>query len=218
MVVPDGTHAARQATVTAATTRVMPGERFMAATVSGALAAHEPLVLPRDRRPLTGHRTCPDDVGVAYRPGMKKCAMCGQTKPSPEFNRSARNRDGLHSYCRDCHKRHYRENAERHGRNVRRTSRARLATMRKVVAEALSGGCVDCGTSDIRVLEFDHVRGVKLDSISSLIRRGRSIATVRAEIEKCEVRCANCHAIATLMRLGTTWHDHFKSYGALGRN
>ena len=149
---------------------------------------------------------------------MKKCASCGQTKTTSEFNRSARNRDGLHSYCRDCHKRHYRENAERHGRNVRRTSRARLGAIRKVVAEALSGGCVDCGNSDIRVLEFDHVRGSKVDGVGSMIRRGRSIAAVRTEIAKCEVRCKNCHAIATLTRLGGTWHDLYRPHGALGRN
>ena len=90
--------------------------------------------------------------------------------------------------------------------------------MRKVVAEALSGGCVDCGTSDIRVLEFDHVRGTKVDGIGSMIRRGRSIATVQTEIAKCEVRCKNCHALATLTRLGGTWHDLYLSHGALGRN
>ena len=90
--------------------------------------------------------------------------------------------------------------------------------MRKLVAEALAGGCVDCGNHDIRVLEFDHVRGTKLDGIGSMIRRGRSMAAVEAEIEKCEVRCKNCHAIATMTRLGGTWHDSYLPQGALGRN
>jgi hypothetical protein len=43
------------------------------------------------------------------------------------------------------------------------------------------------------VLQFDHVRGVKLMAIAQMIPRGYSLVKVRAEIDKCEVRCANCH-------------------------
>ena len=74
---------------------------------------------------------------------------------------------------------------------------------------AMRDGCVDCGYSDIRALDFDHVRGVKLADVSSMIRRGNGIAMVRAEIAKCEVRCRNCHAIATMERLGNSWHAEF---------
>ena len=149
---------------------------------------------------------------------MKVCARCTEAKPLSEFNKSGRNRDGFHSYCRDCHKEHYRENSVRHGRNVRRTSLARLARIRVILVEAMAGGCVDCGKTDIRVLDFDHVRGTKVDSVSSLIRRGRSMAAIKTEIDKCEVRCKNCHALATIRRLGRTWHDQFTLGGAPGRN
>lgn len=33
---------------------------------------------------------------------MKKCAKCGLTKASSEFNRHARSADGLQSWCRSC--------------------------------------------------------------------------------------------------------------------
>ncbi|WP_413319571.1 hypothetical protein AA0Z99_03710 [Agrococcus sp. 1P02AA] len=72
-----------------------------------------------------------------------------------------------------------------------------------------SKGCVDCGRSDIRVLEFDHVRGVKVASVGSMVRRGRALVVIRAEIEKCEVRCRNCHGIATMTRRGGSWHDDY---------
>jgi hypothetical protein len=125
---------------------------------------------------------------------------CGETKDVAEFNRSPKNRDGLHSYCRSCQRAHYLENGERHRANVRATSRRRRAALRDLVRSQLGTGCVDCGNLDIRVLEFDHVRGVKLGNISDLVRRGRSAASIEAEMAKCEVRCSNCHAIVTAER------------------
>lgn len=53
-------------------------------------------------------------------------------------------------------------------------------------------GCIDCGTR-LGVLHFDHRPGTeKLFNIASAVQR--TLATVIAEIEKCDVRCASCHA------------------------
>lgn len=60
--------------------------------------------------------------------------------------------------------------------------------------------CVDCGEADLDVLEFDHVRGVKLFVISGAIRVGRSLKAIISEVAKCDVRCANCHRRATRQR------------------
>ena len=49
--------------------------------------------------------------------------------------------------------------------------------------------CVDCGISDWRVIQFDHVRGAKLFTVSATL----DIAKLPSEIEKCDPRCANCH-------------------------
>lgn len=54
-----------------------------------------------------------------------------------------------------------------------------------------SHSCVDCGNSDIMVLEFDHVKGIKKRNISGL----SSLKAVKFEISKCQIRCANCHKI-----------------------
>jgi len=93
-------------------------------------------------------------------------------------------------------------------RNVRRTARARRDRFREYIASQLVSGCVDCGIADIRVLEFDHVRGTKVAAIS-IMMRDASFEKLRAEIAKCEVRCANCHAIVTYRRRGGSWHDRF---------
>lgn len=60
--------------------------------------------------------------------------------------------------------------------------------------------CVDCGESDIIVLEFDHIKGTKIGNIGDMQRDGYSIDKIKEEIAKCEVRCANCHRRITFKR------------------
>ena len=64
----------------------------------------------------------------------------------------------------------------------------------------LKSGCVGCGfNKHPAALQFDHLPGhVKLFGISSAINK--SWYKVEAEIKKCEVVCANCHAIRTYNR------------------
>lgn len=55
-------------------------------------------------------------------------------------------------------------------------------------------GCIDCGYREHHAaLHFDHVRGEKEINVAN----AKSIAQAQTEIEKCEVRCANCHAVKT---------------------
>lgn len=61
--------------------------------------------------------------------------------------------------------------------------------------------CVDCRESDILVLDFDHTRD-KVSTISNIIRNCCSKTTLLIEIEKCEIRCANCHRRKTAERGG----------------
>jgi hypothetical protein len=62
--------------------------------------------------------------------------------------------------------------------------------------------CVDCGESDPLVMDFDHVRGKKTAAICLLANRGCSIARISEEIQKCQVRCANCHRRITEKQQG----------------
>ncbi len=60
--------------------------------------------------------------------------------------------------------------------------------------------CADCGENNPIVLEFDHVRGTKLYAISELKRKSTNLKKLEEEINKCEVRCANCHRKVTHLR------------------
>ena len=60
-------------------------------------------------------------------------------------------------------------------------------------------------------LEFDHNDKVsKFKAVSSLIRARYSLEKIKVEINKCEVRCANCHRRKTAKEF--KW---FKSKNAL---
>lgn len=72
---------------------------------------------------------------------------------------------------------------------------------RKYVDDILgNSSCIDCGNNDPRVLEFDHVRGTKLGHISHGIKNAWNLTKLKEEIDKCEIRCCNCHRIATIER------------------
>lgn len=83
---------------------------------------------------------------------------------------------------------------ERDRRNAD-TKRAKLAEFK------LSKGCVDCGYRESALaLEFDHLPGtVKVRTVASMMYSSWDV--IWAEVAKCEVVCANCHAIRTFTRL-----------------
>ena len=59
-----------------------------------------------------------------------------------------------------------------------------------------SGPCTDCGNAfPPECMDFDHVRGEKVQGVSCM----SGIAAL-AEIEKCDLVCANCHRIRTRER------------------
>lgn len=59
-------------------------------------------------------------------------------------------------------------------------------------------GCKNCGIKNPIVLEFDHLdSSTKISTVSQMISDRYSIETVKEEIRKCQVLCANCHAIKT---------------------
>lgn len=58
--------------------------------------------------------------------------------------------------------------------------------------------CTDCGNQFPSVcMQWDHIgTAIKVDKLS-VVKRNRNKAKVLAEIAKCELVCANCHAIRT---------------------
>lgn len=62
-----------------------------------------------------------------------------------------------------------------------------------------TGPSVDCGGhSPPEAMDFDHIRGEKLKSVSLMLNH--SLDAILEEIAKCELVCANCHRVRTKAR------------------
>lgn len=70
-------------------------------------------------------------------------------------------------------------------------------------------GCIDCGyAAHAEALQFDHIGDNKKANVSDLIRSDYSWETIQHEIDKCVVRCANCHAVITAVRRWNSLSAH----------
>lgn len=100
----------------------------------------------------------------------------------------------------ECHKKYYEANKEKVLAQVGLRNKENRKRNKTFVLDYLSEHpCVDCGEKDIIVLEFDHVRGEKVGDVKKMMF-SYSIQSLTEEIEKCEVRCANCHRRITHKR------------------
>jgi hypothetical protein len=140
---------------------------------------------------------------------LRRCQPCGAILPIAAFAWRRVDRGLRDTYCYRCRaeykQRHYAANRERYIRNARdRQLRELERRTRLLWAYLETHPCADCGEADPTVLEFDHV-GEKRFGISSGLRR-RNWEDVLAEIERCEVVCANCHRRRTYRRQGSWRH------------
>jgi hypothetical protein len=96
-------------------------------------------------------------------------------------------------------KRHYKRNSDAmKKRAVAHTLRARERNRKFIENLKSTTPCKDCSISyPSFVMQFDHVRGIKRGDISGMANAPASMTTLVDEISKCEVVCANCHAIRT---------------------
>lgn len=136
-------------------------------------------------------------AGESYR----RCARCEQRLPECAFNRY---REGRQAWCRECFRAYFRARGQGHRDHCAANTRARVKLLRDCVFGHLrTHPCVDCGISDLVVLEFDHV-GEKAFDIAAATGAGKPVPAVLAEMRRCEVVCCNCHRIRTYLR-GAYW-------------
>lgn len=111
-------------------------------------------------------------------------------------------------YCRPC-KREYDKKYYQHNKKYL-PRKLEMQKLRRKKIEAFlfkyltDHPCHDCKEKDIVVLDFDHTSMQnKLKPIAQLLTDGCSIATIKTEIAKCIVRCANCHRRRTAVQLNS---------------
>jgi hypothetical protein len=106
--------------------------------------------------------------------------------------------------CRTAYNReYYRSRSNKWKKRKQLIKLDRVNSNKKFIREYKEAkGCLDCGISDFRVLEFDHLLGEEKEhNIATMIGHGYSLENIMKETEKCEVVCSNCHRIRTYERL-----------------
>jgi hypothetical protein len=138
---------------------------------------------------------------------IRACSRCGETRPIEDFPWKNRDRGLRRSWCRSCQRayshEHYLANLTKYTAKARKNERRGRLQRRELIDDYLRvHPCVDCGESLIELLEFDHRNPQrKRDTVNRLVTIC-SWKIVQAEIEKCDVRCANCHRQRTAAQFG----------------
>ena len=140
---------------------------------------------------------------------MKTCSNCKENKPLSDFSFKVKSKGVRHSHCKNCSRvyirNHYYNNKQYYLTKARKRNEKIRTVIRQLMWDYLKKHpCVDCGEKNPIVLEFDHLKD-KLIEVSRLINYA-SINKVQNEIEKCEIRCANCHRRKTAIQFG--WYKN----------
>jgi hypothetical protein len=97
--------------------------------------------------------------------------------------------------CCNCHRRrtYQRQGTTRTPASAQRIKNWRVRRNIEWLYSYLSAStCADCGLADPLVLEFDHV-GLKRRNVTTMAWDGYGQDAIQIEMNKCEIRCANCH-------------------------
>jgi hypothetical protein len=142
----------------------------------------------------------------------KYCKKCETWKDIVEFSKKKAAKDGLHSICKICSRQNSKNDYIRkpaYYKSKAKLSRKSQTVINQnyVVDYLKTHPCVDCKNDDFMVLTFDHMRDKHKD-VSVLIINGASLETLKNEIAKCEVRCANCHLKKTIKTFGF-WKNNY---------
>jgi hypothetical protein len=141
------------------------------------------------------------------------CTRCLKSKHESEFGPKKDKQNGLDSWCHTCYayvakKRRDDRRAtdpEAYYQKLKDLDKERRRRRMKILNAYLSEHpCVDCGETDLIVLDFDHVRGEKFSEVARMFHSLYSMKRIFEEIAKCDVVCSNCHRRRTARR-GKGW-------------
>lgn len=111
-------------------------------------------------------------------PDIRFCPRCKSLHPTSNFY-SRRGKEGSSVYCKQC--------------TVRQTVERQQA-FKKICVEYKGGACEKCGYNKcIAALDFHHKDAGKKDFSISKARLRTLDQTLKNELNKCQLLCANCH-------------------------
>ena len=125
----------------------------------------------------------------------KKCCTCNKEKFLGEFNFKNKKNNVLHCSCKECWKETRKKNYEKNksvtfDRNHR--NRTRVKKWFEEFKTTLK--CIKCDENHPACLDFHHRDpSTKEYTVSFMLGGTFSIESIKNEIEKCDILCANCH-------------------------
>src|SRR4051794_13975481 len=130
---------------------------------------------------------------------MKVCGKCQKLRPEADFHRRGKIRQ---AWCRECRKAYdaaYHAKYRERRRELRRLKAIEFKKWYWELKESLP--CTDCGSYFRHpAMTWDHLPGFEKRADVGFLTRYSSRNVVLKEIAKCELVCANCHAVRTFER------------------
>lgn len=135
----------------------------------------------------------------------KVCSKCKTEKNVNDFRYRNKFKGTRACWCKECfstYEKNVWASSEQRRKTNMKNNRLRKIRNYDFVSKFLSDkSCKDCGENDVVVLEFDHLGGKRF-GISYCSSNSYGLETLKKEISKCEVVCANCHRRRTAARRG----------------
>ncbi len=138
---------------------------------------------------------------------MKTCTNCNQCQELDNFAFKNKAKGTRQSWCKVCQRAYAKSDYLAKTDYYKAKNAISRSTIIKRNKNFINGylkthPCVECGETDIEILQFDHVE--------MLLKRGGrvpnfitgSLEKLIIEIEKCEVRCVKCHTRRTRKQMG----------------
>lgn len=128
----------------------------------------------------------------------RSCTKCNEEQDEDQFyvKKRPNSRTTIDTTCKSCHreyrKKHYLDNKQVY-MDKAKVSHARVKQWYVDYKETLS--CSRCSQDHPATLQFHHPSDDKEYNVATMVCSGHGIESIKREIEKCIVLCANCHSI-----------------------
>ena len=129
---------------------------------------------------------------------MRACSLCKQIKTIDKMGSK-----GKHGWCKECLRKDMalrRKTQPEHYKAIFELSRDKTVARNVAhVRKLKEAPCSDCGIRyPFFVMQFDHRdAALKESCVATLAYKTASLESINVEIAKCDLVCANCHAIRT---------------------
>lgn len=128
---------------------------------------------------------------------FKVCSSCNIYLSVHAFSKNSTKKDWYSSKCKSCQRQYAKEHYKINKDIYKEKNKKNKLRNRNLYIDYMKWKCCSrCWFDNIYALQFHHLSD-KFKWVSNLINEWYSVKRIFDEISKCEILCANCHAIQT---------------------